>query len=248
MRDTAPIYAFSAAERTFEDGRAEDWGWTAQESTLDFLALLSPSNRRRLLEGSTRVVYPAGTIVIEPDGPPVALVIERGLARCYWSVPDGRQATIAFLHPTELVCPSFVGRYSCAFMQAITETTVTILDPETLKELAATELDVATALSAHLAMRVRNAHRLIAVRSLGSIRERVAYDLLERASQSQLIVGRLEVKATQADIADSIGSSREVISRALTSLRARGIVETAPGVIRILAPTFLASIISTFVI
>jgi DNA-binding transcriptional regulator LsrR (DeoR family) len=61
-------------------------------------------------------------------------------------------------------------------------------------------------------------------------------------------VGRLEVQATQADLADSIGSSREVISRALTSLRANGIVETAPGVVRILAPTFLASIVSAFVI
>jgi CRP-like cAMP-binding protein len=113
--------------------------------------------------------------------------------------------------------------------------------------LAAKELEVASAIAAHLSMRVKAAHRLIAVRSLGSIRERVAYDLLDRASQSQLVVGRLEVQATQADLADSIGSSREVISRALTSLRANGIVETAPGVVRILAPTFLASIVSAFV-
>jgi CRP/FNR family transcriptional regulator len=247
MRNTVPIYAYSSADHNIEDGPAEDWRWTAQESSLDFLSLLSASNRRRLLEGSTPVVYPAGTIVVTPDGPPLAFVIEGGLARCYWSVPDGRQATITFLLPKELVCPTFVGGHSC-FIQAIGETTVTNIDPETLRKLAATERDVAAAMSAHLAMRVRNAYRLIAVRSLGSIRERVAYDLLDRASQSQLIVGRLEVKATQADIADSIGSSREVISRALTSLRARGIVETAPGVVRILAPTFLASIISTFVI
>jgi CRP/FNR family transcriptional regulator len=132
-------------------------------------------------------------------------------------------------------------------MQVITESTLTMLDSKTVSDLAATEIEVAAAINAHLSMRVRAAQKLIAVRSLGSIRERVAYDLLDRASQSQLVVGRLEVNATQADIADSIGSSREVISRALTSLRAKGIVETAPGVVRILAPTVLASIVGAFV-
>src|SRR5258708_29027246 len=102
-------------------------------------------------------------------------------------------------------------------------------------------------MSAQLSMRVRAAPRLIAIRALGSIGERVVSDLLDRASQSQLVVGRLEVRATQADIADSIGSSREVITRALTSLRAKGIVATAPGVVRILAPSLLASIVGAFV-
>jgi CRP/FNR family transcriptional regulator len=219
-----------------------------QESAVDFLSLLSASNRRRILSGSTRAVYPAGTIALKPDGPQFAFVLERGLARCYWTIPDGRQATIAFVHPNELVCESTVaGHPPDTFMQVITESTLISLDPEVVRHLAATEIEVATAISAHLRSRVRSANRLIAVRSLGTIRERVAYDLLDRASESQLVVGRLEVRATQADIADSIGSSREVISRALTSLRARGIVETAPGVIRILAPTFLASIFSVFV-
>jgi CRP/FNR family transcriptional regulator len=226
-----------------------DWRWAGQEPGVDFLSLLSDSNRRRILEGSTRANYPAGSIVVKPGGPQFTFVIERGLARSYWTVPDGRQATIAFLHPKQLICERTVVTASlCTYVQVVTESTLISLDLEVLRELAATEIEVATAISAHLSMLVLSAHRLIAIRSLGSIRERVAYDLLDRASQSQLVVGRLEVKATQADLADSIGSSREVISRALTSLRARGIVETAPGAVRILAPAFLASIVSAFVI
>ena len=236
-----------SADQTVESAQAEDWRWAGQEAGIDFLSLLSATNRRRILEGSRRSVYPAGTIVIKPDDQPRTFVIERGLARCYWSLPDGRQATIVFLHPKELICPSVIGNPSCTYMQVITESSLTSLDPEVVRDLAATEVEVAAAIAKHLSMRVRAAHRLIAVRSLGSIRERVAYDLLDRASQSQLVVGRLEVKATQADIADSIGSSREVISRALTSLRARGIVETAPGVVRILVPSLLASIVGAFV-
>jgi CRP-like cAMP-binding protein len=62
------------------------------------------------------------------------------------------------------------------------------------------------------------------------------------------VVGRLEVRATQADLADSIGSSREVMSRALRDLREEGIVETAPGVIRVVNPADLAAIVRAFVI
>jgi CRP-like cAMP-binding protein len=227
--------------------------WTAKPATpsasVDFLSLLSPVNRRRLLEGSTRVVRPAGTIALEPMGPSRTYLIESGLARAFWSLPDGRQTTVAIVRPKELVGSTSAMNWApWIFVQLITESTMTILDSEALRNLAAAELEVASAISLHLAIRVRDAYRLIAVRSLGNIRERMAYDLLDRAAQSQLVVGRLEVMATHADIADSIGSSREVMSRALKDLRAEGILETAPGVIRVLEPARLAAIVRAFVI
>jgi CRP/FNR family transcriptional regulator len=89
---------------------------------------------------------------------------------------------------------------------------------------------------------------VIAVRSLGNIRERVAFDLLERSFQSLLLVGRLEARATQADLADSIGSSREVVSRTLGVLRNEGIIETSPGLVRVLDPLRLEAIVRAFVV
>ncbi len=130
-------------------------------------------------------------------------------------------------------------------MQLITECTLTILDLENVARWRRLSWRWRRN---RAASRVRDAYRLIAVRSLGNIRERVAYDLLDRAAQSQLVVGRLEVIATQADLADSIGSSREVMSRALRDMRAEGIVETAPGLIRVLDPERLAAIVRAFVI
>ena len=222
----------------------------AQASTsIDFLSLLSDANCRRLLQGSTRCVHPAGTIALRPLGPARSYVVESGLARAFWSLPDGRQTTVAIVRPKELVgATASLGYSPWIFMQIITESSLVTLDTGVLRKLAATELDVSAAISLHLAMGIRDAYRLIAVRSLGNIRERVAYDLLDRAAQSQLVVGRLEVMATQADLADSIGSSREVMSRALRDLRAEGIVETAPGLIRVLDPERLAAIVRAFVI
>jgi CRP-like cAMP-binding protein len=83
---------------------------------------------------------------------------------------------------------------------------------------------------------------------LGTIRERVAYDLLDRACRCQLLRGRLEVKATHADLADSIGTSREVVSRTLRDLRAVGIVEAVPGMVRVIQPVRLSAIVRGFVI
>lgn len=176
-------------------------------------------------------------------------LVESGLGRAFWSLPDGRQTTVAIVRPKELVGATVsLGFTPWLFMQTITESTLVTLDTKVVRALAATELEMSTAISLDLAMRIRDSYRLIAVRSLGNIRERVAYDLLDRAAQSQLVVGRLEVTATQADLADSIGSSREVMSRALRDLRAEGIVETAPGLIRVLDPERLAAIVRAFVI
>ncbi|HVS49253.1 MAG TPA: Crp/Fnr family transcriptional regulator [Candidatus Dormibacteraeota bacterium] len=215
---------------------------------VDFLSLLSDVNRRRFLEGSTKDVYPAGTLVYHPEGPFRAFLLERGLVRGYTSVPDGRQASVVFFHSHELVGgTSIVSRPPMISVQVVVESTMTALDLRGVRRLVATENEILGAVAAHLASITRNAFRLIAVRSLGNITERLAYDLLDRACQSQLAVGRLEAKATQTELADSIGSSREVVSRAMTGLRQAGIVETAPGVVRLLEPIRLAQIVRAFV-
>jgi len=216
---------------------------------VDFLSLLGEGNRRRVLEGSTRAVFPAGSIVYHPEAPRTSFLLERGLARAYCSVPDGRQATLTFFHAHELIGgTTVISHPPRVYVQAVVESTMLTLDLETVRRLAMAEIEVTIATATHLAALVRSAYMLIAVRSLGSIRERVAYDLLDRACRSQLLVGRLEARATHSDLADSIGSSREVVSRALRDLRIAGIVETAPGMVRVIDPIRLAAIVRAFVI
>jgi len=216
---------------------------------VDFLSLLSDVNRRRLLEGSTRAVFPAGAIAFHPEAPPTSFLLERGLARTYCSVPDGRQATVTFFHAHDLIGgTTLISHAPRIYVQAVVESTLATLDVETVRNLAMTEIEVTIAIAKHLAARIRSAFQLIAVRSLGNIRERVAYDLLDRACRTQLAVGRLEVRATHSDLADSIGSSREVVSRALRDLRLARIVETAPGMVRVIDPMRLAAIVRAFVI
>lgn len=172
----------------------------------------------------------------------------------FWAIPDGREATVAFIRPGNMVggrnlvpgTPIMRGP-SLVSAQVVVDSTLLVLDLQNVRRLAAKEIEVVTAIATHLAARVRYDLRMIAVRSLGNIPERLAFDLLERASRSQLAVGRLEARATHEDLASSIGSSREVVSRALKALREAEIVESAPGLTRVLDPVRLAEIVRTFV-
>ncbi len=216
---------------------------------VDFLSLLSEEHRHRMLEGSTRAVHPAGTLVFRSGGLERAFLIEQGLIRVFSTVPDGRQATVAYCRSTELLgATAIMGQAPSVYSQVIVESTLITLDLDLVRRLVLDELDVALAVATHLAVVVRHAFQLIAVRSLGNIPERTAFDLLERACRSQLAIGRLEIKATHADLADSIGSSREVVSRALPRLRSLGILETTPGSVRVADPERLADIVHAFVI
>jgi CRP/FNR family transcriptional regulator len=220
-----------------------------ERDEVDFLSLLSEANRRRVLENSTKADYPAGAIAYHPESPPRAFLLDRGLARAYAGVPNGRQATIAFFHSTELIgATSIVSRPPRIIIQVVVKSTLTALDLQKMRALASTENQVTTAIAVHLAAFARNAARVVAVRSLGDIRERLAYDLLDRACQAQLELGRLECRATHAELADSIGSAREVVGRTLSRLRDEGIVENAPGLVRVVDPLRLAGIVRAFTV
>ena len=214
---------------------------------VDFMSLLSDANQRRLLQGSTRGVYNPGSVIFHPASQGRAYLLERGLARGYTTVPDGRQATITFFHSRELIGgTSIVSHPPAIFVQVVAKSTMTTLQLEMVRKLAETENEVLAAVATHLSARVRSAYRLIGVRTLGDIKERLAYDLLDRACRTQLIDGRLEARVTHAELADSIGSAREVVGRALAAMRKQGFVETAPGLVRVIDPLRLDRIVSAF--
>ena len=201
-----------------------------------------------MLERSVKTRYPAGALAFHPEGPPGAFVVAQGLVRAYWSVPDGRQATIAFIHAKELFgATAIISHPPWMFVQVLTDSTLISLDIEVVRRMAATEIEVTRSLATHLAARVRSDFRLIAVRSLGNIKERLTYDIFERACRAQLEMGQLDVRETQSHLAQSIGSSREVVSRTLKSLSSARIIETAPGFVRIVDPVRLAALVRSFV-
>jgi CRP/FNR family transcriptional regulator len=229
-------------------------GTPAFAGGVDLLSLLSHAKQQHVLEGSTRANYRAGTVAFRPGPPARAFLLEQGLARVFMTVRDGREATVAFIHPGNLVGARNLIRGipvdkdpPLTAVQAVVDSTFTLLDIDIVCRLAASDIEVITAIAMHLAERVHYDLRVVAVRTLGNISERLAFDLLDRASRVQLTDGRLEARATHEDLASSIGSSREVVGRNLKAMRSAGIVETTIGKTRIVKPERLAAMIRSFV-
>lgn len=201
-----------------------------------FLDLLDTSDRDLVLRGSRRVSYPAGFVAHGGEGArPLALVVEYGLVRIFVQSRDGRQASVAYFHPGDIYATlEMLGPRVPADLQAIVDSSVLLIDTDHLTHLATGSLAIAQAAIQALGTELSHLVRIIAVRSLGSMTERLAFDLLERASDSQLRGGQLVCQATHEQLAHSIGSVREVVTRIIRDLRRSGVVDTSPGRIRVL--------------
>ena len=134
------------------------------------------------------------------------------------------------------------------FVQVVVDSTLTLLDLPTARRVVAQEIEVVTAIATYLAARVRYDLRMIAVRSLGNVPERLAFDLLERACRAQLAGGQLTVKTTHADLAASIGSSREVAQSSPEGIARRPDRRDRSRDGAVLDPVRLAEMVRTFVI
>jgi CRP-like cAMP-binding protein len=210
-----------------------------------FLELLDPSDREMVLRGSNRVSYPAGFVAYGGPGTrPLALIVEGGLVRLFVQSEDGRQASVSYLQPGDIYAFDGVIPPGPAHIQALEDSRLLMIDPENLFRLALENLVVAEAAIRVLGNVVRHLERIITVRSLGSMTERLAFDLLERASDAQLREGELVCRVTHEQLADSIGSSREVVTRIVGHLRRSGVVVTSAGRVRVLDAIRLSRIVA----
>lgn len=214
---------------------------------VDFLGLLSEDARKRVLLGARSFTLPAGTVTNYPQQT-VADMVEEGLVRVFVMSADGRQASFAYVHGGAFYgAPTILGVAMPTSVQTLTATRMIRLDALHLSALVERDLEVAKALARVMASRIAQAARLIAVRSLGTIRERLAYDLLERASAHQLRLGTSSFHVTHEELAESIGSSREVIGRALGKMRRAGVVSAGPGRVQVVDLDGLAAIVEGLV-
>jgi CRP-like cAMP-binding protein len=212
---------------------------------VDFLSLLPEPKREQLLAGAHRIRYPAASLAYVPDQPDYAAVLLRGLIRIYVATSGGRQATVHYVHADELLAWGLGDRSGIkVHVQAVSEAEVTILDIDRLRRLALADPDIAWALFRYMVGLEANSTRIIAVRTLGTLVERLAFDLLDRACTTQTESGQLVLHATQQQLADSIASAREVVARALRNLRDDGIIATSPGFVRVLDVRRLENIVS----
>ena len=205
-----------------------------------FLADLPAEVVGRLRAEGERADYPAGTTVYRAGDEPRAALVVRGLIRVYLSSPEGRQVTVRYARPGDVLgIAVLVGGPAGTGVQTVEPSSVLRIGARTLTEAARRDARVAWAVAEELNRRLYEVLEQTAVSAFGSVRQRVAAHLLDLASDRQQPEGSLVAKVSQQELADAAGSVREVVARALKELRAAGIVATAADRIEILDPARL---------
>jgi CRP/FNR family transcriptional regulator, cyclic AMP receptor protein len=205
-----------------------------------FLADLPLGLTGRLCAEGERADYPAGTTVYRAGSEPKAALVVQGLMRVYLSSPGGRQVTVRYARPGDVLgIAVLVGGPASTGVQAVEPSSVFRISARVLIEEARRDPRVSWAIAEELSRRLYDALEQTAVNAFGSVRQRVAAHLLDLASSRQRPHGRLVAQVSQQELADAAGSVREVVARALRDLRAAGIVATTADSVVILDPARL---------
>ena len=120
-----------------------------------FLDRMPRESRDQILVNSTKIRYAAGTIAFQPGDPDRADILENGFARLYLTSSGGRQTTIRYVHPGELMGGMLVmGAVFDGSVQMIVDSTVIHLDLLTVRRRVDIDPAAGSALAADLAQRI----------------------------------------------------------------------------------------------
>ncbi len=203
---------------------------------IGFLGRLAPRIANAVVSGSRLVNYRARALTFVGDEDTSAGIAVDGLQRVYLESPDGRQLTIRYVFSGELLGAILLPSVHVNIAtQALEKATVLHFPPGQLQLLAQRHPQLAIALAEEYAERLARGYRALAVRAFSSVRARVAQDLCWRVEAVRSARGAAAVvHATQQDLANAVGSVREVVARALDELRQDGLIESTNGGIRVL--------------
>jgi CRP/FNR family transcriptional regulator, cyclic AMP receptor protein len=193
-----------------------------------------------LVARGQRTDYPAGSTIYREGSAPRAELVVRGLLRVFMSSPEGRQVTVRYAREADVLgIAVIVGGPANVRVQTISDSSLFRIDVRRLVDAARGDGRIAWALAEELNRRLYDTLQQTAVNTFGSVRQRVAAHLLDLASAQQHPQDRLVARVTQQELADAVGSVREVVARALRALRVAGLVATGPDSVLILDPAGL---------
>jgi len=193
------------------------------------LCTLSSEAIARLAVDASRFRVPAGsTIHREGDTSAHLEVVVLGLMRVYVTAPDGRTMTVRYCRPGALIgaVSLFASPFSLPVtIQAVIDADLLAFRPSVVQRAAERDAQVALALLAELSERVLSFIAEIPGSAFATVRQRVARHLLDLASEGQSGPD-LVAAIGQQELADAVGTVREVVVRALRELRQAGLLET----------------------
>lgn len=202
------------------------------ESAPDFLSLLPPDDRQAVEAVAIRREFARGSQILHRgDDPASVFILLDGRVKITAPNVHGREAVLAFRGPGDLVgeLGPIDGLPRSAGVAALEAVAALAIPGRDFRRLLETRPGVGMALLKLVAARLRSADSERADFGAYDVLGRVArrlIELSERYGSTSSAGVEITLPLTQEELAGWSGASREAVSKALTTLRGLGWVET----------------------
>lgn len=205
------------------------------KETLPFFKDLNDEDKNELISKSSIGKYEKGELVHSKDSSCTGLLITMtGNFRVFISAPSGRQITLFKLYDRDVCMLSA----SCAFknitydvnLEAQSDASAIIIDSSLLKKLSQTNANVMSYILNLTQDKLSEVMYVLEQATFFSLDERITDFLLEQSRYQN----SKTLHITHENIANELGSSREVISRILKKFEKNGRIEVSRGKIKII--------------
>ena len=206
---------------------------------------LAPDDLARVADVAVGRAFRGGEVVFrEGDDSDTCYVVRSGHARAIREHGDGRQITLATFGPGDIFgeLAMFDDERRSATVEAADDLEVLGIPGVDMRGLLSRHPDIAVKLVISLGRRLRAANERLARQSFQTVQSRVAAvlgQLVDQARSEGAGERDVLVTATQADLAQLAGSSRESASRFLAVLERAGVISQGRGRLTVHDPAAL---------
>jgi CRP-like cAMP-binding protein len=205
-----------------------------------YFRLLPPSELRALAARMHERHYQPHAVIFRKGDPPEGLcIVLAGRVRTVIRSAEGREQVLKVFGPgrTFADIPAFDDEPSPADAIAVTETTIVVVPQADLHDILRRHSDVSIEVIRLFASRLRAYKLMVEDLALRTVVSRVARLLVDRARGTHTLVeesASVSLRYTQDDVAEMVGSVREVVQRALKTLEDAGLIEMSRGRVQVI--------------
>lgn len=189
-----------------------------------FLAALPPAAVEALLGSGYLLALPARAVGTPSIYSEYAGLILDGLVRVFVMAPGGREATMGYRRPGDVLVP-FHEQLPPLRLQALSACRLWVVRAAAFSAWIARDAQCATAVARYAGKLLYTTMEEFRFSAFAPVRQRVARHLLDLATATATAASEpLVAPVSVRDLADAVGSVREVVSRDLRHYRSRGVV------------------------
>ncbi len=194
-----------------------------------FLAALDAPDRSDLMHEGRPMSLPAGaTLLFEGDLSDRVVVVLRGTLRVFSTAATGREVLVTVAGPGEILgeMSALDGQPHSASVNTVDPAEVVLVSADVFRSILGSNARIATAVALRLTRELRRAVRQRVDLEAYDVPARLAQSLVDLAERLAAGGEEVELPISQRELAESCGASREAVTKALGTFRARGWVRT----------------------